>query len=128
MLAGAERRLRLLEIPQSLIDKLKKTQRSQQTVPVLAPTDGVVMKLSVREGMYVKPEMELFRDQRCVRRFWVQAQVYEHQASWVQTGQPAEIKVAALPGHSWKGVVDYVYPELDAMTRTLRVRLSFCES
>ncbi len=30
-----------------------------------------------------------------------------------------------MPGRVWKGNVDYVYPELDATTRTLRVRLKF---
>jgi Cu(I)/Ag(I) efflux system membrane fusion protein len=124
LLAGAQRRLQLLEIPQALIDDLRKTRRSQQAVPVLAPADGVVMKLSVREGMYVKPEMELFAISD-VASVWVQAQVFEHQSGWVQTAQPAQIKVAAAPGRSWQGAVDYVYPELDPVTRTLRVRLRF---
>jgi len=30
-----------------------------------------------------------------------------------------------LPGKEWRGVVDYVYPTLDAKTRTVRVRLRF---
>jgi Cu(I)/Ag(I) efflux system membrane fusion protein len=93
-------------------------------VPVLAPADGVVMKLSVREGMDVKPEMELFAVSD-VASVWVQAQVFEHQSGWVQPAQPAQIKVAAVPGRSWQGAVDYVYPELDPVTRTLRVRLRF---
>ncbi len=33
--------------------------------------------------------------------------------------------VTALPGRSWSGKVDYIYPVLDASTRTLRVRVRF---
>ena len=31
----------------------------------------------------------------------------------------------AWPGKSWEGKVDYIYPELDLQSRTLRVRLEF---
>jgi Cu(I)/Ag(I) efflux system membrane fusion protein len=34
-----------------------------------------------------------------------------------------EIRVPARPGRVWEGRVDYLYPELDPKTRTLRVRL-----
>ena len=30
-----------------------------------------------------------------------------------------------LPGETWEGTVDYVYPSLDEKTRTLRIRLRF---
>lgn len=33
--------------------------------------------------------------------------------------------MAYLPGQKWQGTVDYVYPELDTKTRSLRVRLTF---
>lgn len=33
-----------------------------------------------------------------------------------------------LPGKEWKGQVDYIYPSLEASTRTLRVRLRFANS
>ena len=30
-----------------------------------------------------------------------------------------------MPGKTWNGVVDYVYPELNPVTRTLKVRIRF---
>ena len=56
---------------------------------------------------------------------WVMVEVFEHQLDWVKKGLDAEIKVPALPGQVWKGKVDYVYPELEPKTRTLKVRLRF---
>jgi Cu(I)/Ag(I) efflux system membrane fusion protein len=44
---------------------------------------------------------------------------------WVEPNNPAAIQVPALPGRIWEGKVDYIYPELDSETQTLRVRLRF---
>jgi Cu(I)/Ag(I) efflux system membrane fusion protein len=56
---------------------------------------------------------------------WVLAEVYERQSAWIEKGQQAEVEFDYLPGESWQGTVDYVYPELDPQTRTLKVRLRF---
>ncbi len=42
---------------------------------------------------------------------------------WVRVGAPAEITFDALPGHTLEGRVTFIYPTLDALTRTLKVRL-----
>jgi Cu(I)/Ag(I) efflux system membrane fusion protein len=51
--------------------------------------------------------------------------IYEHQIDWLRQGLSAEMTVPARPGRTWEGEVDYLYPELDPETRTLRVRLVF---
>jgi Cu(I)/Ag(I) efflux system membrane fusion protein len=124
MLQAAQRRLRLLDIPKSVMDNLAKTRQVQEAIPILAPTSGVITELGIREGMYIKPEMELFAISD-ISSVWVEADVFEHQMDWVEPGNPAAIQVPALPGRTWKGKVDYIYPELDAKTQTLRVRLRF---
>ena len=54
---------------------------------------------------------------------WVIAEVPESQAGWVRAGTAAEISLPSLPGEQFSGRVDYVYPELDMETRTLRARI-----
>jgi len=56
---------------------------------------------------------------------WVTAEVFERQAAWVKQDQHAMVELDYLPGKMWHGNVDYVYPELDPTTRTLKVRLRF---
>jgi len=124
LVRGATRRLRLLDVPDSVVAAITKTRQVQETVPLLAPIDGIVTKMGLREGMYVKPDMELFTISD-VASVWVQVDVFEHQLDQVRIGNPAEIKIPALPGRVWQGTVDYVYPELDPKTRTLQVRLRF---
>ena len=56
---------------------------------------------------------------------WVEAEVFERQAGQVQTATPVTMTLDYLPGKTWKGQVDYIYPTLDAKTRTVKVRLRF---
>ena len=53
------------------------------------------------------------------------AEVFERQSNWVKVGHPAEVEFSYLPGKKFEGVVEYVYPDLDEMTRALTVRLKF---
>jgi Cu(I)/Ag(I) efflux system membrane fusion protein len=58
-------------------------------------------------------------------RVWVVAEVLERQSAWVEPGQAATVELDSLPGTVLRGTVDYVNPELDPVTRTLKVRLRF---
>ena len=51
--------------------------------------------------------------------------IFERQAEWVEVGQRAEATLPFMPGKSWEGKVEYIYPSLDASTRSLKVRLRF---
>jgi Cu(I)/Ag(I) efflux system membrane fusion protein len=116
--------LRLLDVPEAVIREIERTHQTRNTIPVLAPTNGIVNKLTAREGMYVTRESEMFTIAD-LSRVWVLVDVFEQQLAAVAPGLPAEIRVPAHPGRTWKGVVDYLYPDLDPRTRTLRVRLVF---
>ena len=120
----ARNQLRLLGVPESTISRIQKRGESLNTVPMVAPTSGVVTKLGMREGMFVKPEMEILTIAD-LESIWVLVDVYEHQIDWLAVGQSAEIKVPAYPGRAWEGKVEYIYPELDPKSRTLKVRLAF---
>jgi Cu(I)/Ag(I) efflux system membrane fusion protein len=53
----------------------------------------------------------------------VMTDVYEQDAGALRSGQPAMIGIAAFPGEMLEGVVDRIYPALDPVTRTARVRV-----
>lgn len=120
----ARNRLRLLGVSESTIKRIEKRRKTQNTVPVYSPAKGVMTLLTAREGMYVQPEMEIFTIAD-LSRVWVLVDVFEHQIDWLTIGDLAQISVPAFPGKTWAGKVDYIYPELDPVSRTLRVRLAF---
>lgn len=116
--------LRLLDVPEDVIQEIQASRETRQTVPVLAPIDGIVTGMMAREGMYVSPATEMFTVVD-LSQVWVMVDVFEHQIDWLAPGLSAEIQVPAHPGRSWEGEVQYLYPQLDPKTRTLPVRLVF---
>lgn len=120
----ARNMLRLLDVPDPVIREIGRTGETRNRVPILSPIDGVVTNLMAREGMYVRPDSEMFTVVD-MSRVWVLVDVFEAQVDWIRQGVSAEIQVPAHPGRTWEGKVDYLYPELDPKTRTLRVRLVF---
>jgi Cu(I)/Ag(I) efflux system membrane fusion protein len=121
---GAEEKLRALGMVPGDVEKLAATGKASERIQVLAPQDGVVFDLTVREGMYVQPNTTVL-SLAGLSSVWLQAEVFESQAEWVAPGQAAEARLDYLPGQVFTGQVDYVYPVLDPKTRTLRVRLRF---
>ena len=127
LLSAAEAKLLALGMVRPDIERLSKSGKVSNTIQVLAPRDGIVTKLNAREGMYIRPATEVMSlvDLSSV---WLQAEVFESQADWVAEGQPAEARLNYMPGEVFSGRVDYVYPVLNPVTRTLQVRLRFHNS
>jgi len=124
-LARASReRLEALGISANQINQLEKDRRVRQTIGFFAPQDGVISALAVREGMYIKPE-DTVMSLADLSSVWLLADVFERQVDWIRVGQSAEVALSYLPGRQWQGRVEYIYPSLDPVTRTLKARLRF---
>ncbi len=119
---ASEERLRALGISSKTIKEINKTNRVQQNIKIYAEQNGIVAKLNVREGTFVKPVTDIL-SLADLSSVWLLAEVFERQANWVEVGQIAEIYLSYLPGKVWKGQVEYVYPSLNQKTRTLKVRI-----
>jgi Cu(I)/Ag(I) efflux system membrane fusion protein len=124
LIRASKERLSALGISASQIDELQKSKQVRQRISVFASQDGVVTSLPVREGMFVKPEMRVM-SLGDLSSVWLLAEVFERQVEWVRRGQPAEVRLSYIPGRTWDGKVEYIYPSLDPKTRTLKVRLRF---
>jgi len=108
----------------SEIKALEQRGSASENIKIVAPQDGIVTSLSVREGMFIQPNTSIM-SLADLSSVWLQAEVFESQADWVAAGQAAEARLDYLPGDIFSGQVDYVYPVLDQATRNLRVRLRF---
>ena len=117
-------RLTALGVTDNGVRRLETERAASQRVRVYAQSDGVVAHLGVREGIFITPATEVMSVAR-LDRVWVLAEVFERQSAWVEPGQQATVELDYLPGKVLTGTVDYVYPELDPKTRTLKVRLRF---
>jgi Cu(I)/Ag(I) efflux system membrane fusion protein len=124
LISATKERLSALGISAAQIKQLQKTKKVKQRISIYAPQDGVVSDLPIREGMFVKPSMTVMTlgDLSSV---WLLAEIFERQSAWVEVGQLAEVSLSYLPGKTWQGKVEYIYPSLDPKTHTLKVRLRF---
>lgn len=91
---------------------------------VFAPASGFVLELMAREGAQLAPGMPLMK-LADLSQLWLNVEIPESQAGWISTGKSAEARLKSLPGKVFEGTVDYLYPQLDIGTRTLRARLVF---
>lgn len=121
---AALKKLKALGMGRAQINRLKKDQKPSELVDIVAEESGTVSRLTIRDGMFVKPEQILLVIED-LSKIWLLAEVYARQASWVQTGQKAEMSLPYLPGKKWIGYINYVYPTLDAESQTLKVRIMF---
>jgi Cu(I)/Ag(I) efflux system membrane fusion protein len=124
MIKASRERLASLGMTLGEIDDLAEERKVKQRIRKYAMRDGVVAHLGVREGNFVTPASNVMSIAE-LDRIWVLAEVFERQAGLVVAGQQAEVELDYLPGKRWQGTVDYVYPELDPVKRTLKVRIRF---
>ncbi len=124
LIRASRERLISLDVPQQTIDRIAQQKKIQRTLPFYAARAGYISQLAIRDGSYVTPAKTLI-ELASLDEVWVMADVFERQSHLVKKGQAAFMSIDYLPGKLWQGTVDYVYPELDPRTRSLRVRLKF---
>lgn len=122
LIKAARQRLALYGVAEAEIARLEKNGTAERLVSYYAPFDGYVMELGTRQGAAVEPGTALFT-LADLDTVWLTAEVSETQAAWIEPGDPALAEVPAWPGERFAGRVDYLYPELTAATRTLKLRI-----
>jgi RND family efflux transporter MFP subunit len=123
MLEAARQRLRLWDISDKQISRLEETGEVQKALTLYAPSTGYVMeKSNAIEGMKVSPGMSLY-SLADLSQVWVEADIYESEAALVKVGQKATLTLPAVEGEGCTGRVSYIYPTVEAKTRTVKARL-----
>jgi multidrug efflux pump subunit AcrA (membrane-fusion protein) len=121
---SARRKLDLFGLDKRDIDAMARAGRVHRTLPIRAPRSGYVLDKNIVEGARVPAGQNLYTIGD-LTKVWVQAEVYEHDAPWVETGQHAQMELTYQRGKTIEGSVAYVYPTLNKGSRTLTVRLEF---
>jgi RND family efflux transporter MFP subunit len=83
---------------------------------------GYVTERKAFPHLKVTPDTDLYVITD-LSRVWVMADVFEYEVPNIQVGEIARVTLAALPGKSFSARVNYIQPQLDPMTRTLKARL-----
>ncbi len=123
LLESARRRLLLWDISPRQIAELEQTGKPRTDMMIEAPLGGTVLDRMVLEGAYITPGMNLYKiaDLSAV---WIMADVYEYEVPLVKVGQKARVTLPYSEGDTLNAAVDYIYPVLDPVTRTVKVRIA----
>lgn len=120
---AARARLALLGVGDAQLRRIAANGKAERRVELHAAHDGYVMELGVREGAQIEPGMNLFTLAR-LDSVWLNAELPEARGAAITPGDAASATVAALPGQTFDGKVEYVYPELSGATRTVKLRIA----
>ena len=121
--AAARERLSLLGVDDAFINNLERSLQPTRTVTVTSPHSGYVMQRQVLPGSQVQAGQPLLTVAD-LSRVWVIADIYEQDLALIQAGQPVSLTFAAWPDTRINSKIDYIYPLLDAQTRTAKVRMT----
>jgi Cu(I)/Ag(I) efflux system membrane fusion protein len=121
LITAGRQRLMSIGLDKTQIARLEKTGEPQRRVGYYAPTDGVITELGIRAGAQVSPGMTLYT-LADLSQVWINAEVPEAQAAGLQAGAPVRAMLSGLSDRTFDGRIDYVVPEVDLQTRTVKVR------
>jgi len=121
-LAAARQRLLLWDIAEEQIKKIEQTGKTVRTLTLSSTASGVITQKMAIAGMKVMPGEKLF-DIADLSSLFALADIYENELPLIKVGDAVQLTLAYLPGRTISSQVDYIYPTINADTRTVKVRL-----
>jgi len=122
LLSSSRRRLAYWDIAAADVARIESTEQVQRTLTLRSPVSGFVVEKNVLQGQRIMAGGALYKIAD-LSTVWVEGDVFEQDLPSVRLGQPVTADLEALPGQAFRGRITYVYPTLNADTRTARVRV-----
>jgi membrane fusion protein, copper/silver efflux system len=120
--SSATAKLRLLDIDDSQIRRLRDSGTIERTMTIRSPVSGVVTEKMLLQGQRVMMN-ETLMTMADLSRVWGEAVLYETDLPWVKVGMPAQLSLSYWPGKSFSGRIGFIRPFLDTETRTATARI-----
>jgi len=117
-------RLKQWGVPDKEIARLQATGQAQQELEVDSPISGYITERNALPSVAVQPDMRLYMIAD-LSTVWVQAQAFQGDLGRIKIGARASLTLDTFPGRTFNGRVDFIYPQVDADTRTAKVRVLF---
>jgi Cu(I)/Ag(I) efflux system membrane fusion protein/cobalt-zinc-cadmium efflux system membrane fusion protein len=124
LLQASADRLRQFGVPASELARLEQTGTVQHDITIESPASGYITEFNALPNQYAQAETRLYTIAD-LSSVWVYANVYQTDVGQLRPGTPAVVTVDAYPGKNFQGRIDQILPQVDPMTRTVRVRLVF---
>jgi Cu(I)/Ag(I) efflux system membrane fusion protein/cobalt-zinc-cadmium efflux system membrane fusion protein len=127
LIAASTARLKQWNVPQAEIARLESSGQASEELEIDSPVSGYIIERNALPNLTVQPDTRLYTIAD-LSTVWVLAQVFQNDLGRIRAGQPALLTADSSPGKAFRGRVDFIYPDVDMATRTVRVRLIFSNS
>ncbi|MEP7069748.1 MAG: efflux RND transporter periplasmic adaptor subunit [Usitatibacter sp.] len=117
---GGRQRMRLVGMSDAQIARVESIGKVEPRITIVAPIAGAIAELGVREGSAVTTGSPIVRING-LSTVWINAELPEALAAQLKSGDRVEAK--APDGSVVMGTVGALLPEVNAQTRTLKVRV-----
>jgi Cu(I)/Ag(I) efflux system membrane fusion protein len=124
LLRSTRERLKLWDISDEQIKKLDESGEVTKTLTFYSPVSGFVTDRKAFPQTAVTPDMDLYLISD-LSTIWVNADVYEYEVPFVKVGQTADMQLSYYAGKTFTGKITYIYPTVDPVSRTVKVRIEF---
>jgi RND family efflux transporter MFP subunit len=124
LLQAATERLRQFGVPAQQIADLEQSGKVQHDIQIDSPASGYIIERNALPNAYVQPDTKLYTIAD-LSTVWVYANVFQSDVGRLKPGDSAQVTVDAYPKRHFNGRIDQILPQVDAATRTVRVRLIF---
>ena len=124
LLDSSRERFEQWDIPEQEIARLESTGQVNDAIEIDSPVSGYITERNALPNLNVQPDTRLYTIAD-LSTVWVLAQIFQNDLGRLRVGAPTLLTVDSYPGRSFRGKVDFIYPDVDMTTRTARARLLF---
>ena len=122
LIEATRRRLELWDLSAAQIEEIQRTGKPIRSVTLFSPATGFVTARNAFPSQRVTPETELFAVAD-LTHVWIMADVYEADLDKIHLGQSTTVGVPSEDGRTLAARVNFIQPQVDPATRTLKIRL-----
>ena len=119
---AAKRRLELWQLSEDQIQQVLTTGEPIHSITIRAPASGFVTERKAFPNQRVTPDSDLYTITD-LSRVWIVADVFESDITSIKLGDAASVIFPEGGAPTIRAKVNYVQPQVDPLTRTLKVRL-----
>jgi len=126
LFSATKEKLKNWKLTDKQVDQILAAGKPQEQFPVLADVSGVVLKKRVNTGDYIMKGMSIY-DVADLSSLWILFDVYESDMPWVKIGSKVVFTVSSIPGETFTGVVSFIDPVINPLTRVAKARVEFSQ-
>ncbi len=122
LIEASRRRLELWDFSKAQLEEVERTGKALRSITVYAPASGFVTARNSFPNQRVTMDTELYTIAD-LSRVWVMAEVFEGDVAKLRVGQTATVRLPVAGAGAVAVRVNNIQPQVDAQTRTVKVRL-----